>query len=70
MTAALTKSRLEGGGFHNVSGRAEFDKGHIPSAGFADLKGDLCDAESPIEFAMPTPEQFCAAMGVWCGSGP
>lgn len=53
----------EGGGFHNVSGRAEYDKGHIPTAGFADLKGDLCDAKSPIEFAVPSPEQFCAAMG-------
>jgi thiosulfate/3-mercaptopyruvate sulfurtransferase len=53
----------EGGGFHNISGRAAYDKGHIPTAGFADLKGDLCDAESPIEFAVPTPEQFCAAMG-------
>ncbi len=51
------------GGFHNVSGRAEYDKGHIPSAGFADLKGDLCDNNSPIEFAMPIPGQFCAAMG-------
>jgi thiosulfate/3-mercaptopyruvate sulfurtransferase len=53
----------EGGGFHNVSGRPEFEKGHIPAAGFADLKGDLCDANSPIEFAVPTPEQFCVAMG-------
>ncbi len=51
------------GGFHNVSGRAKYNEGHIPSAGFADLKGDLCDTDSPIEFAMPTPEQFCAAMG-------
>jgi len=52
----------EGGGFHNVSGRAAYDKGHIPTAGFADLKGDLCDSESPIEFAVPTPERFCAAV--------
>jgi len=51
------------GGFHNVSGRTEYEKGHIPSAGFADLKGDLCDANSTIEFAVPMPEQFCAAMG-------
>ena len=51
------------GGFHNVSGRPDYDVGHIPNAGFADLKGDLSDNTSPIEFAMPTPEQFCAAMG-------
>jgi len=53
----------DNGGFHNVSGRAKYDDGHIPSAGFADLKGKLCDANSPIEFAVPTPEQFCTAMG-------
>ena len=53
----------DGGGFHNVSGRAEFDGSHIPSAGFADLKGGLADSSSPIEFAVPTPEQFCSAMG-------
>ncbi len=53
----------DNGGFHNVSGRAKYDDGHIPSAGFADLKGNLCDANSPIEFAVPTPEQFCTAMG-------
>ena len=51
------------GGFHNVSGRPDYDLGHIPRAGFADLKGDLSDNTSPIEFALPEPEQFCAAMG-------
>ncbi len=47
----------------NVSGRADYDGGHIPSAGFADLTSDLCDSNNPIEFALPTPEQFCSAMG-------
>ena len=53
----------DGDGFHNVSGRPEYELGHIPNTGFADLKGDLSDRNSPIEFAVPTPEQFCAAMG-------
>ncbi len=53
----------EGGGFRAVSGRDDFERGHIPSAGFADLMGDLSDADSPLQFALPTPEQFCAAMG-------
>lgn len=53
----------EGGGFHNISGRADYEAGHIPSAGFADLTTDLSDTVSPIEFAVPTPEQFCQAMG-------
>ena len=51
------------GGFKNISGRAQYDEGHIPGAGFADLKGELADSNSPIEFALPTPEQFCNAMG-------
>lgn len=53
----------EGGGLKSVSGRADYESGHIPSAGFADLLGDLSDADSPLNFALPTPEQFCAAMG-------
>jgi len=51
------------GGFHNVSGRPDYDVGHIPNAGFADLKGNLSDINSLIEFSPPTPEQFCSAMG-------
>jgi thiosulfate/3-mercaptopyruvate sulfurtransferase len=53
----------EGGGFQILSGRADYDGGHIPSAGFADLLGDLSTGESPPRFAMPTPGQFSAAMG-------
>ncbi len=53
----------DGGGFYNVSARPDYENGHIPNAGFADLKGELCDLDSPFEFALPSPEQFCAAMG-------
>lgn len=53
----------DGGGVRNVSGRADYEKGHIPTAGFADLKGELTDGDSPVEFAVPAPGQFCAAMG-------
>ena len=53
----------EDGGFHNVSGRSEYEKEHIPNAGFADLKGDLSDSSNPIEFSPPTPNQFCSVMG-------
>ena len=60
----LDNSELDNsGGFRNVSGRADYDTGHIPTAGFADLTSDLCAGNSLIEFAMPTPEQFCSAMG-------
>ena len=63
LDCTVNQQPAEGGGFHNVSGRAEYEKAHIPTAGFADLKGDLCDAGNPVEFAVPAPEQFCAAMG-------
>jgi thiosulfate/3-mercaptopyruvate sulfurtransferase len=51
------------GGLRAVSGRARYEAGHISSAGFADLLGDLRDVDSPFGFALPTPEQFCKAMG-------
>lgn len=45
------------------SGRDPFDERHIPGAGFADLIVELSDTDQPIGFAVPTPDDFCAAMG-------
>jgi thiosulfate/3-mercaptopyruvate sulfurtransferase len=50
------------GGFLSVNGRPSYESGHIPTAGFADLFGDLSDGDSPHEFTRPSPEQFAAAM--------
>lgn len=50
------------GGVRLVSGRADYEAGHIPTAGFADLMGELSDADSELRFAVPTPEEFAAAM--------
>ncbi|MEX5729195.1 thiosulfate/3-mercaptopyruvate sulfurtransferase [Rhodovulum iodosum] len=50
-------------GIENRSGLEDCRRGHIPTAGFADLKGALCDQDGPVEFALPSPETFCAAMG-------
>lgn len=50
-------------GFESISGRADWEAGHIPGAQFADLMGDLIDADSPWGYALPSPEKFCAAMG-------
>ena len=49
-------------GLHNVSGRPDYELGHIPNAGFADLKVELCKSNGPIEFDLSSPEQFCASM--------
>lgn len=60
---SVTTIPHDDGGFHNVSARPDYELGHIPKAGFADLKGELCDTASPVEFALPGPEQFCQVMG-------
>ena len=50
------------GGFTQTSGLDQYLNEHIPTAGFADLLGNL-SAESDVDFVMPTPEQFEKAMG-------
>ena len=51
-------------GFRLVNGRAQYEVGHIPGAGFADLLGALSAPDKPEWWMpMPTPEQFCTAMG-------
>lgn len=51
------------GGLRAESGRADFEQGHIPTAGFADLLTELSDRSSPVEFALPAPERLAAALG-------
>ena len=51
------------GNLQSVNGRANYEAGHIPTAGFADLLGELSNAESSLQFGMPSPEEFAAAMG-------
>jgi len=53
----------EDGGMRSVSGLSGYEAAHIPSAGFADLLGALSDADSPLEFAVPDPQEFASAMG-------
>jgi len=62
LDCTVTTIPHDDGGLHNVSGRADYELGHIPEAGFADLKGELCDQGNPVEFSLPSPEQFCDAM--------
>ncbi len=64
LDCSVTTMPEEDGGFYNVSARPEYEAGHLPGAGFADLKGDLWNMNSPIEFALPTPEHFCHVMGM------
>ena len=50
-------------GLKNVSGRPEYELGHIPNAGYADLKTELCKKNDPVEFDLLSPEKFCSEMG-------
>jgi thiosulfate/3-mercaptopyruvate sulfurtransferase len=52
----------DAGGFEMASGRQDYEAGHIPGAGFADLLGELSDGDSPLQFALPSAEAFAASM--------
>ncbi len=45
------------------SGRADYEAGHLPGAGFLDLQGELSDRESRLRFMLPSPAQFAEAVG-------
>jgi thiosulfate/3-mercaptopyruvate sulfurtransferase len=45
-----------------VSGRPEYDAGHIPGAGFLDIQGELSDNTTKLRFTMPSADHFAAAM--------
>ncbi|MBT8108426.1 MAG: sulfurtransferase [Gammaproteobacteria bacterium] len=53
----------DAGSIQLESGRATYEAGHIPSARFADLLGEFSDADSELQFNIPSPGQFAAAMG-------
>ncbi len=53
------------------SGRANYDKGHIPDAAFLDLQADLSDKNSKLRFTLPPLEELTrafAAKGVGHGT--
>ena len=53
----------ENGKFSSSSARSDYESGHIPTAAYADLLGELSDKSSPMDFVMPSPEQFRLAIG-------
>lgn len=40
-------------GYISESGRANYDKGHIPGAAFLDLAGELSDSSSKLRYTLP-----------------
>jgi thiosulfate/3-mercaptopyruvate sulfurtransferase len=64
------KPRPEGG-YTAESGRANYDKGHIPGAAFLDLGGELSDQSSRLRFTLPPLEELTrafAAKGIGHGT--
>jgi thiosulfate/3-mercaptopyruvate sulfurtransferase len=45
-----------------VSGKADYDAGHIPGAGFLDIQGELSDNTTKLRFMAPSAGEFAAAM--------
>jgi thiosulfate/3-mercaptopyruvate sulfurtransferase len=48
--------------YNVVSGRADFEKAHIPGAIFLDLEHDASRAHPRLHFMLPSPELFARAM--------
>ena len=53
----------DGGGYRVESGRAEYDSGHIPGAGFLDLQAEFSDNDQRLRFMMPAADAFAEAAG-------
>jgi thiosulfate/3-mercaptopyruvate sulfurtransferase len=53
----------QGGPYTPVSGRAAYEREHLPGAGFADLIDELADPSAPFPFALPAPQRFTANAG-------
>jgi thiosulfate/3-mercaptopyruvate sulfurtransferase len=59
------------GGYNAESGRANYDKGHIPGAAFLDLSAELSDQKSKLRFTLPpldTLTRAFAAKGIGHGT--
>ena len=48
-------------GYISESGRANYDKGHIPGAAFLDLAGELSDTSSKLRYTLPPLDQLTKA---------
>lgn len=44
------------------SGRARYERGHIPGAAFVDWATDLVDPDHPVAFMLAGPDRFASAM--------
>ena len=50
-----------GSPYRVISGRPDYEAGHIPGSAFLDLQGDFSRQDSPFRFTLPSPENAGAA---------
>ena len=48
--------------YRSESGRARYDEGHVPGAGYLDLHEELSDPEGRFVYTVPSAERFSEAM--------
>ncbi|HET7343415.1 MAG TPA: sulfurtransferase [Methylomirabilota bacterium] len=48
--------------YRALTGRGDWEKGHVPGAGYLDLIEELSDRASPYRFTLPSAPAFAAAM--------
>jgi thiosulfate/3-mercaptopyruvate sulfurtransferase len=53
----------EGVPYHPEAGRADYEAGHIPGAGFLDLPGELSRQDAHVAFMMLPAERFAEVIG-------
>ena len=59
-TTYLRYETASGRPYRVESGRADYDKGHIPGSAFLDLQGELSDGSSRFAFTMPALDDLAA----------
>ena len=52
-----------GGGYSIESGRADYERGHVPGAGFIDMLSELSDTTSKLPFMLPSEAAVADCMG-------
>ncbi|MGK7914005.1 MAG: sulfurtransferase [Prochloraceae cyanobacterium] len=57
-----TAEKITDAPYRVESGFVDYQRGHIPGAGFLDLQGELSDNSTRLRFMLPSVEQFVAAM--------
>lgn len=60
-TTYLAYEQGTGRPYRVVSGREDFDAGHIPDSGYLDLQADFSIQNSPFRFTLPPAEVAAAA---------